>query len=158
MVSIKGTALTNERQMWGKLVGCILLFLLVPLAGLCASCTRHPVPKETVTQKALKERIAALNHESMGTSSLGIGHAYPTENTEFIIAHKDEAIPLLVDALKDENELIKVGYVAYILRRLNLAEGKSVAAKLQKKLAAKGPNATVEERFAWRELTDYLEP
>jgi hypothetical protein len=67
---------------------------------------------------AVKERVDALRGESLGTSSLGKTSAHPTENTEFIISHKEAALPLLVDALNDEKEPIKIGYAAYILRRL----------------------------------------
>jgi hypothetical protein len=109
-----------------------------------------------VETNAVKERIDALRGESLGTSSLGKTSAHPTENTEFIIAHKEAAIPLLVDALNDEKEPMKIGYAAYILRRLQADEGIDTATNAYEKLSAKGPAMSVEERFAVGELMDYL--
>ena len=109
-----------------------------------------------VETNAVKERIDALRGESLGTSSLGKTSAHPTENTEFIIAHKEAAIPLLVDALNDEKEPMKIGYAAYILRRLQAGKGIDAATNAYEKLSAKGPAMSVEERFAVGELMDYL--
>jgi hypothetical protein len=57
----------------------------------------------------------------------------------------------------DENKLIKVGYAAYILRKINSDKGKESAAETLDKLSAKGSEMSVAERFAWGELKDYLD-
>ncbi|HUS10587.1 MAG TPA: hypothetical protein VMZ30_08990 [Pyrinomonadaceae bacterium] len=106
---------------------------------------------------AVKKRIDALSGESLGTSSLGKGNAHPTENTEYIISHKEVAIPLLLDALKDEKEPMKIGYAAYILRRLASDEGIGTATNVYKRLSARGPDISLEERFAMGELMEYLQ-
>lgn len=105
----------------------------------------------------MKEHIDALSGESLGTVSLGRGNAHPTDNTEFIISYKEAALPLLVDALNDEKQPIKIGYAAYILRRLQSDEGIATATNVSKKLSAKGSDMSVEERFALGELMDYQE-
>lgn len=123
--------------------------------ALSTSCGQHDSTKGLET-KIVKERIDALSGESLGTISSGRGYAHPTDNTEFIISHKEAAIPLLVDALNDEKEPMKIGYAAYILRRLQADEGIDTATNAYKKLSAKGPDMSVEERFAVGELMDYL--
>ena len=127
-------------------------FILILITCLLVSCQER-----RTTQRSMQERIEALNDEGVGTINLGTGQAHPTDNTEFIVSHHEEAVPLLVEALKDEKKPIKVGYAAYILRRIRSDAGKQMAAETTAKISAKGSSITVEERFALRELRDYLD-
>jgi hypothetical protein len=137
-------------------MSCIFPCLVIQ-AAFSTSCGQHNSTKKVETKNAVKERIDALRGESLGTISSGKAYAHPTENTEFIISHKEAAIPLLVDALNDEKEPIKIGYAAYILRRLQSDEGIGTATNVYEKLSAKGPNMSLEERFAMGELMGYSE-
>jgi hypothetical protein len=135
-----------------KLHKAILLWATI---SVLSSCQRAPT--NDTTQISLKERVEALNNETVGAIDLGRGYAYPTKNSEFIISHKDEAVPILVEALKDERKPIKVGHVAYILRRIDSDKGREAAAETSNKLSAKGSLMSFEERFALGELRDYLD-
>ncbi len=145
----------SQRLTGNKFISCIFLCLIIQPA-LSISCGQHNSTKMDETN-AVKERIDALSGESLGTSSLGKANAHPTANTEFIISHKEAAIPLLIDALNDEKEPMKIGYAAYILRRLQSDEGIGTATNVYKKLSAKGSDISLEERFAMGELMGYLE-
>jgi hypothetical protein len=81
----------------------------------------------------------------------------PTDNTEYIISRKEEAIPLLVDALKQKDKPVLVGYAAYCLRRLASDQGSQPAASAKSELSRRGQDLTYEQRFALGELTEYLE-
>ena len=129
---------------------CALIAVLI-------TCVLVSCPARQTAQRTMQKRIEALNDEGVGTINLGTGQAHPTDNTEFIISHEQEAIPLLVDALRDEKKPVKVGYAAYILRRISSDAGKQMATETSGKLSTKGSATTVEERFALRELRDYLD-
>jgi hypothetical protein len=105
----------------------------------------------------LKERTNALQHETLGPIDLGNAVAAPTENTEYIIAQKDRAVPLLIEALKEDGKPVQVGYAAYCLRRIGSDKGKEVAAAAHEKLSKRGEEIRIEERFARTELKNYLE-
>ena len=108
-------------------------------------------------EDTLKERVSSLEHERLGPSSLGTAVAMPTDNTEYIISQKERAIPLLVEALKQKDKPVLVGYAAYCLRRLASDQGEEAAASVYSELSKKGPDITYEERFALGELAEYLE-
>jgi hypothetical protein len=105
----------------------------------------------------LKEKIKALQHESLGPIDLGNATAARTENTEYIIDQKDRAVPLLIEALKNNEKPVQVGYAAYCLRRIGSDKGKDVAAAAYGKLAKRGEEIRIEERFARTELKNYLD-
>ena len=145
--------LVTSRASSVALGGYLLCALILSLSAcLFASCQRR-----ATDEKTMQERIEALNNESLGTMSLGKGQAHPTDNTEFIVAHQNEAVPLLVEALKDEKKPIKIGYAAYILRRIASDAGKQMAAETFAKISAKESTITVEEQFALGELRLYLD-
>jgi len=106
---------------------------------------------------ALKSRIAALENESLGPIDSGNAIAHPTENTEYIIAHRDEAVALLVEALREEHKPVLIAYAAYCLRRIGSNRGKDPAASLYKALAQRGDQVSLKERFARYELKEYLD-
>lgn len=143
------TRLTISTLLNGYVLCALIFSLTTCLFGSCQGRARD--------QRTLQERIEALNDESLGTMSLGKGQAHPTDNTEFIIWHQNEAVPLLVEALKDEKKPVKVGYAAYILRRIDSDKGKEAAAETFNKLSPKGSGMSVEERFAFGELKEYLD-
>lgn len=131
------------------------------LLGLCClfqigACRTSPPSPQAQKNNILKERIEALQNEPLGPIDLGNAIAYPTENTEYIIAHKDEAVPLLVDALHEDKKPILIGFAAYCLRRIGSNEGKDAASTMYKALAQKGDQVSLEERFARNELKEYL--
>jgi hypothetical protein len=105
----------------------------------------------------MKERVFALEHEYLGPVDLGNASAVPTENTEYIIAHKDAATPFLVEALGQVDKPVLIGYAAYCLRRIGSNRGKDAATVTYKKFMAKGEKVTIEERFARNELKAYLD-
>ena len=105
----------------------------------------------------MKSRIAALENESLGPIDSGNAIAHPTENTEYIIAHRDEAVPLLVEALREEHKPVLIAYAAYCLRRIGSNRGKDPAASLYKALAQRGDQVSLKERFARNELKEYLD-
>lgn len=108
-------------------------------------------------EDTLKQRVSALEHERLGPSSLGAAVAMPTDNTEYVISRKEEAIPLLVEALKQKDKPVLVGYAAYCLRRLASDQGSQAAAGAKADLSKRDQDLTYEQRFALGELTEYLE-
>jgi len=105
----------------------------------------------------LRERVNALQFETLGPVDLGNASAAPTDNTEYVIAHGQEAVPLLVEALKDTRKPKLVGYAAYCLRRIGSNQGQKAAATSYDQLTQKGDQISLEERFARSELKNYLE-
>lgn len=77
--------------------------LLCAMISVLSSCQRAQENRNT--QFSLRERVEALNNESLGAMDSGRAYAHATNNTEFVISHKDEAVPILVEALKDEKKL-----------------------------------------------------
>lgn len=120
----------------------------------CHSTNSRP---KSGQEDTLKARVSSLEHERLGPSSLGTAVAMPTDNTEYIISQKEQAIPVLVEALKQKNKPVLVGYGAYCLRRLASDQGEEAAASVYSELSNKGPDPTYEERFALGELAEYLE-
>ena len=108
-------------------------------------------------QAELKRRVAALANEPLGPSSLGFARAMPTENTEYIVEQKGEAVPLLVEALKEQRKPVLIGYAASCLRLIGSAQGKEVASRTLYVIRNKGERMSIEDRFAVEELTRYLE-
>ena len=121
------------------------------------SCHRTQPAADIQGQNTLKERVKALQHEPLGPVDLGNAIAAPTENTEYIIERKEQAVPLLIDALKENGKPVLVGYAAYCLRRIGSDKGKDTAASLYKKLSSRGEEISLEERFARSELKKYLD-
>lgn len=50
-----------------------------------------------------------------------------------------------------------VGYAAYCLRRIGSNKGKDIAASLYNRLASRGEEISLEDRFARSELKKYLD-
>ena len=133
---------------------------IIPLWLCClfqlGACGTSP-PSVVQKHNALKSRIAALENESLGPIDSGNAIAHPTENTEYIIAHRDEAVALLVEALREEHKPVLIAYAAYCLRRIGSNRGKDRAASLYKALAQRGDQVSLKERFARYELKEYLD-
>jgi hypothetical protein len=81
----------------------------------------------------------------------------PTDNTEYVISRKKEAIPLLIEALNQKDKPVLVGYAAYCLRRLASDQGSEAAARAKSELSKRNQDLTYEQRFALGELAEYLE-
>lgn len=45
--------------------------------------------------------VNALQYEPLGPIDMGNAIAVPTDNTEYIIERKEQAVPLLIEALKE---------------------------------------------------------
>ena len=133
------------------LIGCTLQ------AGLFLSCERTRRAGSDQGPAMLRERVNALQFETLGPVDLGNASAAPTDNTEYVIAHGQEAVPPLVEALKDTRKPKLVGYAAYCLRRIGSNQGQKAAATSYDQLTKKGDQISLEERFARSELKNYLE-
>jgi hypothetical protein len=81
----------------------------------------------------------------------------PTDTTEYIISRKEQAIPLLVEALKQKDKPVLVGYAAYCLRCLASDQGIEAATSTKSQLSQRRQDLTYEQRFALGELAEYLE-
>lgn len=141
---------------FGRLLQLMIASLLA--GGWVMSCHSSQPRADVQTQnKTLEERVNALQYEPLGPIDLGNAIAAPSENTEYIIAQKDQAVPLLIEALKDDKKPSQVGYAAYCLRRIGSDKGKEVAAAAYDKLLKRGEQIRIEERFARTELKNYLD-
>src|SRR5258705_13134212 len=124
--------------------------LLTFLLGISAHSVFSALP--LLTQELLLERdlkvfqhhINALENGPVGTISLGKASAAPTEDTEYLVSQGEAAVPLLIEVLAREDKPNTVRYAAYCLRRMRSHGGKSVAASVNAKLAAK-KNISIEE-------------
>jgi hypothetical protein len=125
--------------------------------GFFRSCQRAHSDTDTQKSNMLRERVKSLQNEPLGPIDLGNAVAAPTANTEYIINQKQEAVPFLVQALNEEKKPVLVGYAAYCLRRIGSNQGREAATRAYDKLAGKGENLSIEERFARSELKNYLE-
>lgn len=114
-------------------------------------------PVDSEKQNKLRRSINALQNDPLGPSSLGGAEAIPTENTKYIIAQKEDAVPMLVEALKESEKPVLVGYAAYCLRQIKSEKGHDIAVKQKSNLSQNPENLTPEERFAFVELTRYLD-
>ena len=106
-------------------------------------------------QQTLKKHVDALENGAVGTVNLGVAQAAPTEDTEYLISQGEAAVPLLIEALKRDDNPNTIRYAAYCLRRMRSVRGREVAANIYAKLAAKEVN-NMEEVDALRELSIYL--
>ena len=143
-------------RLWHHAVTPLLICCIVQAGG-GSACQHSPSRVDVQEGGLLREHVAALEHEPLGPIDLGNAIAVPTDNTEYIIARKEQAVPLLVEALKEEKKPVLVGYAAYCLRRIGSEQGKNQATQLYRKLSDKGEKVTLEERFARSELKSYLE-
>jgi len=134
-----------------------LFFCCAIQAAFLMQCQSTKPRPNVGPEDTLKQRVSALEHERLGPSSLGAAVAMPTDNTEYIISRKEEAIPLLVEALKQKDKPILVGYAAYCLRRLASDQGSEAAGSTKSELSKRDKDLTYEQRFAFGELTEYLE-
>ena len=75
---------------------------------------------------------------------------------KYIIEQKDRAVPLLIEALKNNEKPVQVACAAHCLRRIGSDKGE-VAAAAYERLAKRGEELRIEERFARSELKDYLD-
>ena len=76
---------------------------------------------------------------------------------KYIIEQKDRAVPLLIEALKNNEKPVQVACAAYCLRRIGSDKGKEVAPVAYERLAKRGEELRIEEQFARSELKDYLD-
>ncbi len=106
-------------------------------------------------QQTLKKHVDALENGAVGTVNLGVAQAAPTEDTEYLISQGEAAVPLLIEALKRDDNPNTIRYAAYCLWRMRSDRGREVAANIYAKLAAKEVN-NMEEVDALRELSIYL--
>ena len=135
-----------------RVIGSLLMLCFV------MSChDNKPTENRSGQDDVLKEKINSLQYEPLGTINLGNACAVRTENTEYIIEQKDRAVPLLIEALKNNEKPVQVAYAAYCLRRIGSDKGKEVAAVAYERLAKRGEELRIEERFARSELKDYLD-
>ena len=107
-------------------------------------------------QPSLKAKVEALENQPLGPSSLGSATPFESANVTEIIAEGEKAVPFLVEAFKQENKPIMVGYAAYCLRRIKTDKGKEPAIRLYKKFYKTQSRLTGEEPFAFDQLTLYL--
>lgn len=121
------------------------------------SCQGAHSDTDAQNSNMLRERVKSLENEPLGPIDLGNAVAAPTANTEYIVNQKQEAVPFLVQALNEEKKPVLVGYAAYCLRRIGSKQGREVATRVYEKLAGKGEDLSIEERFARSELKNYLE-
>lgn len=151
--TVKPRALGRLRQL---IIGPFLICSTIQM-GFFMSCHRTQPVADVQGQNTLKERVNALQYEPLGPIDMGNASAVPTDNTEYIIERKEQAVPLLIEALKENGKPVLVGYVAYCLRRIGSNKGKDIAAGLYNKLASRGEAIRLEERFARSELKKYLD-
>ena len=90
-----------------QLMGLILLCCLIEPSFL--SCPKSTSSSSMQKQAMLRERIYQLEKERLGPGDLGNAIAVPTDNTEFIIQQKENAVPILVEALNEETKPVLVG-------------------------------------------------
>ena len=107
-------------------------------------------------QVSLKAKVEALENQPLGPASLGSASPFESANVTEIIAEGEKAVPFLVEALKQENKPVLVGYAAYCLRRIKTDKGKEPALRLYKKLYKSRSRLRGEEPFAFNQLTLYL--
>lgn len=134
-----------------------LFFCCIIQAAFLMQCNSTKPPSNVGPEDTLKQRVSALEHERLGPSSLGAAVAMPTDNTEYVISRKKEAIPLLIEALNQKDKPVLVGYAAYCLRRLASDQGSEAAARAKSELSKRNQDLTYEQRFALGELAEYLE-
>jgi len=114
------------------------------------------VSPELWNQASLKAKVEALENQPLGPSSLGTASAFESPNVTEIIAEGENAVPFLIEALKQEKKPVLVGYAAYCLRRIKTDKGKEPAVHLYKKFYERRAHLTGEEPFAFNQLTLYL--
>ena len=149
MVPIGKHAFRSSLQV---IVGPVLIFSVL------MSChSNQPAGNVQGNDDMLSQRINALQHDPLGPIDLGSAIAVPTDNTEYIIGQKARAVPLLIEALKNDQKPVQVGYAAYCLRRIGSDKGKEVAAAAYDKLSKRGEEIRIEERIARDELENYLD-
>lgn len=151
--TVKPRALGRLLQL---MIGPFLICCTIQM-GFFMSCNRTQPVAEVQGQNTLKERVNALQDEPLGPIDMGNANAVPTDNTEYIIERKEQAVPLLIEALKANGKPVLVGYAAYCLRRIGSNKGKEIAGGLYNKLASRGDAIRIEERFARNELKEYLD-
>jgi len=118
-----------------------------------ANANVSPAQQEQVS---LKAKVEALENQPLGPSSLGSAIPFESANVTEIIAEGEKAVPFLLEALKQENKPVLVGYAAYCLRRIKTDKGKEPAIRLYKKFYKSRSRLTGEEPFALDQLTLYL--
>ncbi len=164
LVRLNFTMLTGIRRDRRPIVCCCVMLaqiLFVSCNHVSTSNMNSPAPNVNVSpepqnQASLKARIEALQNQPLGPSSLGVASAFESPNVTEIIAEGENAVPFLVEALKQEKKPILVGYAAYCLRKIKTDKGKEPAVHLYRKLHQKRQRLTGEEPFAFNELTLYL--
>ena len=107
-------------------------------------------------QASLKAKVDALENQPLGPTHLGINHPLELQNVSEIIAAGDNAVPFLVEALKQEKKPVLVGYAVYCLRRIKTDKGKEPAVNLYKKLYKRRERLVGDEPFAFNQLIQYL--
>jgi hypothetical protein len=83
--------------------------IVAPVLMLCLFMSCHnnrPTANEHGQDDVLKEKINALQHEPLGPIELGNASAARTGNTEYIVAQKDRAVPLLIEVRTEVQLLI----------------------------------------------------
>jgi hypothetical protein len=137
--------------MWMKYISAIVI------AGLIVSGCTDTRTKRDQTDR-IRAQVADLQNEQLVIMDMGSYFAVGTKNTKAIIASGDVAIPVLVEALQnDDAKPVLLGYVAYCLRQMHSTSGERAANNHFDKLMKKGETITPEERFARNELGQYLD-
>src|SRR5258705_1950441 len=106
-------------------------------------------------QQTLKKHVDALENGAVGTVNLGVAQAAPTEDTEYLISQGEAAVPLLIEALKRDDNPNTIRYAAYCLRRMRSVRGTEPAANIYAKLASQVTN-NIAEDDAFQEVSIYL--
>jgi hypothetical protein len=158
------TVRTGIRRDRRALVCCCLVLaqiLFLACNHVSTTSVNSPAPNVNVSpapqnQASLKAKVEALENQPPGPGHLGVTSALELPNVTEIIAEGQNAVPFLVEALKQENKPVLIGYAAYCLRRIKTDKGKEPALHLYKKYFKKRGRLTGEEPFALNELTHYL--
>lgn len=127
---------------------------LVPAAWLvsAAGCSQPSAPIE----HEVARRIEAFEKDQYDFVSFGVPHTVGNENTDFILAHRKEAIPVLHKALRNRDRPKAIGFAAFCLRSMRDRTGKGIAAKALADIEASKTEPNLDRVFARNELLLYI--
>jgi hypothetical protein len=110
------------------------------------------------TESELRARIEAFQSDVHEFISLGAPLTLGTANTEYVILHRKQAVPLLLEAVQDPKHFKKVGFAFYCLRKMRERSGFELACGVVNKLEAKAASGPLsgDEFFARNEARLYL--
>lgn len=158
------TVRTGSRRDRRALVCCCLVLAQILFVACNHESTTNvnsPAPNVNVSpdprnQASLKAKVEALQNQMLGPGHLGINEAFESPNVTEIIAEGENAVPFLIEGLKQEKKPVLVGYAAYCLRKIKTDKAREPAVQLYKRFYKKRGRLTGDESFALHELTLYL--